>query len=205
MEHACDKNQRTGALGKYCPLLMNQNKMAPFCNGENGIGPSCHAWEMAEKEAHKKLNYPVLTPSYVKADDFYFIDYMLASKKILCVEDNKVSMKVLTKALGELKPLVVEAVNGQVALDILVSNNDIGLVLLDLEMPVMNGVEMMDKVLDFYGQNMPFTVILVSELKNWQQAKKLISDGVSSQVKKPFKAEELITTIKNSLFQKEKA
>jgi len=204
MSHSCEENQRVGALGKYCPLLMTQNKMAPFCLGENGIGPSCYAWEMAEKVSQKNLHFPEITLDNAAAADFYFIDYLLAGKKILCVEDNKVSMKVLTKSLGKLKPLIVEAENGQAALDVLVASNEIGLVLLDLEMPVMSGVEMMDKILDFYGEELPFTVILVSELRNWEQAKRLMNDGVSSQVKKPFKAEELIKTIKFSLFQNQK-
>jgi CheY-like chemotaxis protein len=200
MSDICNKHQVEGVLGKYCPLLMTQNETDPFCNDDDGLGTACYAWETAEKTAHKALQPPELTLNNIAVDSFYHIDFLLAGKKILCVEDNKVSMKILVKSLGILEPLVLEAVNGQEALDILTSDGNIGLVLLDLDMPVMNGTEFMDKAFDFFGDNPPFTTVIVSELRDWDQAKKLIENGVSSQVKKPYKVEELINTIKSALY-----
>ena len=65
------------------------------------------------------------------------------SAKILIVEDSLTMLRILkTAAKMLIKDVeVFEAKNGQEALDYLEQNNDIKLVLLDVNMPVMNGRE----------------------------------------------------------------
>jgi CheY-like chemotaxis protein len=66
----------------------------------------------------------------------------LSHKTILLVEDNELNAEIATEILEMTKVTVVRAVNGQEALD-LVRNNPGGvdLVLMDIQMPVMNGYE----------------------------------------------------------------
>lgn len=65
------------------------------------------------------------------------------SAKILVVDDSLTMLRILkTAAKMVIKDVeVFEAKNGQEALDILEQNSDIKLVLLDVNMPVMNGRE----------------------------------------------------------------
>ena len=66
-----------------------------------------------------------------------------------------------------------------------------------MDMPEMNGSEFIDEVFKCFDC-LPFAVILVSELTNWNEAKKLIDKGVLSSVKKPYKKDEFYETVLNS-------
>lgn len=65
--------------------------------------------------------------------------HFLKNKNILIVEDNKVSLLFASKLLQKHGVNVIEAVNGKDAIYTLKNNPDTDLVLLDLEMPEMNG------------------------------------------------------------------
>jgi CheY-like chemotaxis protein len=189
-----------GVLGKYCPLLMLSEALDPFCDGnEDAKGKACAVWSVAQKVAGKVLAQPELEASKVKASNLHCIDYLLAGKKILLVEDNPVSMKILAKTLNALDSSLLKANHGQEALDLLSNHSDIGLVLLDMDMPVMNGAEFVQALREHYGEAQQVPVILVSELKNWAEAKQMIENGVLAYVKKPYKAEDLLSTVRQAL------
>lgn len=59
----------------------------------------------------------------------------------LIVDDIFMNRLLLKEIVSDLSNSVTEAENGQQAIDILNSNNSIEVVLMDIEMPVMNGVE----------------------------------------------------------------
>jgi len=61
-------------------------------------------------------------------------------KKILMAEDNMVNAKVVSKMLQRLGHEVHHVVNGQLAVDFL-SHNNVDVVLMDVQMPVMDGFE----------------------------------------------------------------
>jgi CheY-like chemotaxis protein len=63
------------------------------------------------------------------------------SKKILIVDDDSINRKLLTTILAKSGYEVIEAENGVEALSKL--SPDISLILLDLKMPVMDGIEFM--------------------------------------------------------------
>ena len=71
---------------------------------------------------------------------------MILRKKVLVVEDNELNRTLLSEILsGEYQ--VLEAENGQAALDILKQHKDsIALILLDVRMPVMDGYIFLDKL-----------------------------------------------------------
>jgi CheY-like chemotaxis protein len=64
----------------------------------------------------------------------------LEGKKILVAEDNKINFFVANKFLTGWGIYVTHAENGQIALDIL-EKDDFDLILMDLHMPVMDGIE----------------------------------------------------------------
>ena len=70
----------------------------------------------------------------------------LSMKQILIVEDNELNRAMLREILSDAYK-VLEAENGQEALDILEQNkDDIHLILLDVMMPVMDGYTFLDKI-----------------------------------------------------------
>ena len=62
-----------------------------------------------------------------------------AGIRILLVEDNLVNQKIATKVLSRLGLDVVLAGNGAIALEL--ATDDISLILMDIQMPIMDGVE----------------------------------------------------------------
>ena len=194
-----DKAHRQGNLGIYCPHMLFQSAVPPFVESMEAENcPHCQMWKMAETLAGKSLSLPNLSTLNLKCDDLYAIDYLLGDKKVLAVEDNKVSMKLLLKTLEGLSKEIIQAENGKDAMDLVEKRGDIGLVLLDMQMPVMDGSAFIDEVFKCFD-GLPFVVILVSELANWEEAKRLIEKGVASSVKKPYKKDVFYHTILNSL------
>lgn len=111
---------------------------------------------------------------------------------ILIVDDSTCMRKVLRKSIvmcgiGEVE--FFEAENGKLALDI-VRNEWIDLVLSDINMPVMDGLEMI-KILGEEGSLKNIQVIVITSDKQ-ETTKKTINDrNVVDILYKPFKPEDL--------------
>ena len=102
------------------------------------------------------------------------------SKNVLIVDDSKLMRIMLKKIVEELQifELIEEAENGQVALEKLKDNN-FDIILLDIEMPVMNGVEALREIRLLYKAK----VVIVSSLAQIgsmysAEVKKLGADGI---------------------------
>ena len=66
-------------------------------------------------------------------------------KKILVVDDNPVSRELIREVLGNSDQLVVEAENGEEALEKITGENP-DLVLLDIQLPVFDGYEVLRRI-----------------------------------------------------------
>ena len=89
-----------------------------------------------------------------KNDTSNNIDYI--NKKVLIVDDNKLNVKVarrVTDALNIKK--VDECYNGSECINMVASNNDYDIILMDIMMPVMNGEEALKKLKEINGFNTP--------------------------------------------------
>ena len=111
---------------------------------------------------------------------------MIPQKKILIVEDNELNRAMLREILsGEYQ--VLEAENGQIALDILKQNKDnIALVLLDLMMPVMDGYTFLDrKKEDKNLESIP--VIMMTQGDSEADEVAALVHGATDFVPKPYR------------------
>jgi CheY-like chemotaxis protein len=61
--------------------------------------------------------------------------------QVLVAEDEESSFRYIEKMLHEVGITVLRAVNGQEAIDITNSNENIQLIIMDIKMPVKNGIE----------------------------------------------------------------
>ena len=118
------------------------------------------------------------------------------SYNILIVDDSSIVRKVLIKTLGIANiPIdkVLEAENGQVALDIL-ADNWVDIIFLDINMPVMNGMEFMENLrkLKEYD-NIPIVVISTEGSK--ERKEELFEKHVKEYLRKPITPEQLSDTI----------
>ena len=116
------------------------------------------------------------------------IDYI--NKKILIVDDNKLNVKVarrVTDALNIKK--VDECYNGKECLEMVSSNNDYDIILMDIMMPVMNGEEALKKLKEINGFNTPVIALTADAVAGSKE--KYIKQGFVDYLAKPFNKESL--------------
>lgn len=121
--------------------------------------------------------------------------------KILLVEDNIIEILKLKRAIENLgmNHEVLEAENGEIALDSIKQeeiNPDI--VLLDLNMPKMNGLEFLAKVRnDESMRHLP--IIILSTSNNNRDLMEAYKLGVSGYILKPLKYDDYVKKIEYTL------
>ncbi|MGC9110067.1 MAG: response regulator [Caldimicrobium sp.] len=116
-------------------------------------------------------------------------------KKALVVDDSKAIREIEKRYLEELGFFVLEAENGEEALEIVKENPDLTLILLDWHMPVMNGYEFLKKL----RANPLWSDIKVMMVTTENQQKSVIDAimaGANEYLMKPFDKEMLETKIK---------
>ena len=113
-------------------------------------------------------------------------------RKVLVVDDSKLLHRMFEMMLRQY-PLV-HAYDGREGLDRLAENSDVDLILLDVNMPRMNGLEFLPTVKkDPAFARIP--VIIVTTEGADKDAEKGLAAGASAYVKKPFRNEELLGVI----------
>jgi two-component system chemotaxis response regulator CheY len=115
--------------------------------------------------------------------------------KILLVDDSKTVRQQVAVALTEAGFVAVEAGDGLEALDQFAKNSDVKMIVCDVNMPRMSGLEFLAAMKDAGRVGNPPVIMLTTEGKNEiiEQAKAL---GVRGWVVKPFKAAQLVAAAK---------
>jgi signal transduction histidine kinase len=116
---------------------------------------------------------------------------------LLVVDDTPDNLRLLSTMLSEQGYKVRRVINGQLALRVaLLAPPD--LILLDINMPQMNGYEVCEKLkADPRTQDVP--VIFLSALDDVSDKVKAFSVGGVDYITKPFQAEEVLARVKNQL------
>lgn len=118
-------------------------------------------------------------------------------KKILCVEDSPATQKFISFTLKYKGYDVVTASDGVEGLEKL-SGGDFDLIILDLMMPRMNGLEVLKEVKsDPRYSNIP-VIILTSE-KSEQDRETALKLGAINYLNKPFQPPELLDAVAGAL------
>jgi len=119
----------------------------------------------------------------------------LRELKLLFVEDEEDLLQIICDALKKLQSNYLTATNGLEALEILEENPDIDAIITDINMPYMNGLDMIKKLKES-GSTVPIIVMSAhTETEYSDKAKEL---GVEKYLLKPFdfiKFIELITSM----------
>lgn len=106
-------------------------------------------------------------------------------KKVLIVDDSCLIHQMYRLVLNRYNCEIVDAMNGQEALDLLEVHKDIQLILLDINMPVMNGVQFMEKAGTLLATRKIPVIIISTEGKESDTIRGL-QLGAKAYVKKPF-------------------
>jgi len=114
---------------------------------------------------------------------------------VLAVDDDLINLKLLKSMLtksGKVKE-VIEARNGSDAIGELKARDDIDLILLDIIMPIMGGIDMLKVVrADDNLRQLPIIVLTTDETKKAEA----LECGANGFLMKPIRNEDLINKIK---------
>ncbi|MFA6872180.1 MAG: hybrid sensor histidine kinase/response regulator [Bacteroidaceae bacterium] len=118
--------------------------------------------------------------------------------KILIVDDQQKNIQVLGSLLRQEDYIIGVATNGQQALDALMKSNDYDLVLLDVNMPVMNGFEAC-KAIRQQEHLKEIPIIFLTALIESDSIVTGFDAGGQDYVTKPFNSKELLSRVRTHL------
>lgn len=117
---------------------------------------------------------------------------------ILAVDDDMINLKLLKSMLMKNPDVkeVIEAKNGAEAIDCIKARSDISIVLLDIIMPIMNGLEMLRVVrADNNIEQMPIIVLTTDETKKTEA----LELGANGFLMKPIRNSDLVEKINSTV------
>jgi two-component system, chemotaxis family, chemotaxis protein CheY len=106
-------------------------------------------------------------------------------KKVLVVDDSSLIHQMYRLVLNRYSCTIADAMNGQEALEVLALQNDIDLILLDINMPVMNGLQFLEKASPL-GIISKIPVIIISTEGKEEDTIRGLKLGARGYLKKPF-------------------
>lgn len=118
-------------------------------------------------------------------------------KKILIIDDSSIVRQTLKRYTDDfmkshnLEYDIFEATQGEEGVDVVQNHPDIDLILLDLNMPIMNGEEFIEKVRNDLKIIHP-KIIVISAERNQLRVSNIIKKMVNGYILKPFSYEKIV-------------
>jgi len=118
----------------------------------------------------------------------------LMGRKILIVEDNLLNQKITKKILERWGAEAPIAENGKIAVE-MVQQTKYDLILMDLQMPVMNGIEAtkLIRMIKGYTQKVPIIALTASAVVEVKE--EALASGMNHFISKPFRPDNLFEKI----------
>ena len=112
---------------------------------------------------------------------------------VLIVEDDDLNLLYMKSVLGIIGCDSIQAINGAEAVDLCKHNPDISIVLMDIRMPVMNGVEATKLIREFKPE---LPIIATTAYALTGDEHRLLEAGVTDYLAKPINKEKLIEVLR---------
>jgi len=120
--------------------------------------------------------------------------------KILVIDDSLLDRKLLIRILmkAEISQEILQAEDGEQAMEVLAANyKDIGVVLLDWQMPKVSGIELMAGMVKIPElSSMPIIMVTASGSDENKRLAYQVNPQLAGYVVKPYKPDELIGALK---------
>lgn len=117
-------------------------------------------------------------------------------KVILIVEDDEISLEFLKELFEPYKIKMLAAYNGRDAVEMCMKDSAIDLVLMDVQLPVMNGKESMQEIKKTRPQ---LPIIAQTAFAMSGDREKYLKEGFDNYISKPISVQELLTMIEKYL------
>ena len=126
----------------------------------------------------------------------------LSGKRILLVEDNEMNREIAKDILEDEGVVIEEAEDGTIAVDIIKKHFDDGnfdcydAVLMDVQMPIMNGYDATRKIRELEGKNGHLTILAMTANAFDEDKQNALNAGMDAHLSKPIDIDKLIGTLK---------
>ncbi len=117
----------------------------------------------------------------------------LTGKQFLSIEDQEVNQKIVVHLLTRAGGTVITANNGKEAIDIISSGIPLDLILLDLQMPEMDGFATTDIIRNELKLNVPIIAMTASAMQG--EKERCLSKGINEYMSKPFDFDEFYRNV----------
>ena len=143
-----------------------------------------------------------LSTNHTSGNNSIAINEANNNKTILLVEDNDLNIEIANELLCSSGFNVICATNGQEALNTVIDSKtgDIDLILMDIQMPIMNGYETtknIRKLDDAYKANIPIIAMTANAFE--EDKRDALEAGMDGHLAKPIRINELMNTMVNCL------
>ena len=113
-------------------------------------------------------------------------------KTILVVEDDEISLEFLKELFEPYKIKIIEVLNGKEAIEACKTNPEINLVLMDVQLPVLNGRDAMKEI----KKTCPdLPVVAQTAFAMSGDREKYLNEGFDNYISKPINLQELLSII----------
>ena len=122
-------------------------------------------------------------------------------KKVLIVDDNELNIKVVRRILEQSDLILDECYNGEECLEMVSEDNDYDVILMDIMMPVMDGIETLKKLKEMEDFDTPVIALTANAEDGAKQ--KYENLGFVDYIAKPFSKTEIEKKIDTVLKKRE--
>ena len=128
--------------------------------------------------------------------------YNFEGKKVLLVEDNELNREIAEAILNEVGIRVESVVNGQEAVDrmAMAKPGEFDLVLMDIQMPVMDGYTATTKIRELDDAAVAYVPIVAMTANAFDEDRKeTMNMGMNGHISKPIDIDEMLSTMKKCM------
>ena len=127
--------------------------------------------------------------------------YKWKGKKTLIVEDDPSSTFLLTEILRHTKIEILTVADGKDAIDVFRKNKDIDIVLLDMQLPEVSGLEISRQMKEIRGE---VPIVAQSAFALIEDKDRALASGCDAHLSKPINTFELLGTMHRFLHKTDK-
>ncbi|UBM58457.1 PAS domain S-box protein [Marinilongibacter aquaticus] len=196
-------NSTTKSFGGTGLGLAISRELSIKMNGQMGVkskvGEGSNFWftifiKVSETAPHKLKK---------SADEIKLANYFQDRQpKLLLVDDNAINRKVAQEILQRSGCTVKQADSGQKAIDFFSEDPNFDMILMDIQMPEMDGIKATSILREKFGEELP-PVVAMTAYSMVNDREKFLNSGFDGYVSKPIRAHTLVTTIEAMLEGKE--
>ena len=125
------------------------------------------------------------TASNTKLKNTAIAPDFLKNKKILLVEDNELNQLLAMKVFGKWDKEIDLAANGKIAIE-KITNNDYDIILMDIQMPEMDGNELTRFIRTKMGDKSMIPIIALTAHATVEEEKRCLHNGMNDYLSKPY-------------------